>query len=108
MWRLPRFRLEGHIPEEPVPDLVPNVAVEVINSRNTSGELTRKLTDYFAAGVERVWFIDRRHASVVEYRSPTDVVTLVGGEVLEGGDILPGFTLPVAKIFEKRAPAKKS
>ncbi|OWK41724.1 hypothetical protein FRUB_03802 [Fimbriiglobus ruber] len=27
---------------------------------------------------------------------------------LDGGDVLPGFTLPVARIFEKRAPARKA
>lgn len=59
-------RLPHGIPRRPVPDLVPNVAVEVVNPANTSGEMARKLTDYRAAGVELIWYVypDRREVEV--------------------------------------------
>ena len=51
--RLPQRKL----PEEPITAIVPNLAVEVINKGNTTGEIQRKLRDYFFAGVEVVWII---------------------------------------------------
>lgn len=48
-------RLPGRkLPSEPIPDLVPNLAVEVLSAGNTEEEMKRKLREYFAAGVEEV------------------------------------------------------
>ena len=96
------------IPRDPVPNLVPNLAVEVVNPANSDGELSRKRQDYFAAGVELVWFVYSRPKFVEVYLPDTERTVLRPGDVLDGGDVLPGFTLPVAKIFEKFAPTKKA
>lgn len=45
-------RGKGKLP--PIPRLVPNLAVEVISKGNTKREMTRKLKEYFEAGVELV------------------------------------------------------
>src|SRR5262249_3742785 len=38
-------------PEEPIPDLIPDLAVEVLSEGNTREEMKGKLKDYFLAGV---------------------------------------------------------
>jgi hypothetical protein len=39
----------------------------------------------------------RRAATV--YRSRDDIVLLTAGDVLDGGDVVPGWTLPLADLF---------
>lgn len=101
------FTSWDRLPVVDVPDLVPNLAIEVLNPANTPGEVCRKLADYFTAGVECVWCAEPRRRIVEVYSSPDDMAILKPGQALDGGAVPPGFALPVAKIFEKRAPAKR-
>lgn len=88
----------------------PDLAIEVLSPSNTQKEMTIKLDEYAKAGVKLVWYVDPERKEVTVYPKSKErnkkVVGLSG--TLTGGNVLPGFTLPVARIFEKRAPAKKS
>jgi Uma2 family endonuclease len=86
-------------PSAPVPHLAPNLAVEVLSRSNTPGEMAVKRQDYFAAGVELVWEIDPDARTVAVYTSVTDVTTLTAADTLDGGAVLPGFTLPLRDLF---------
>jgi Uma2 family endonuclease len=90
-------------------EVSPDLAVEVLSPSNTRKEMDIKLAEYAKAGVRLVWYVDPDRKEVTVYpRSKERGKKVVGlGGVLDGGDVLPGFVLPVAKIFEKRAPAKK-
>jgi Uma2 family endonuclease len=92
-------RLEGRRPTEAIPLLVPDLAVEILSAGNTPGEMARKRQHYFAAGVRLVWEIDpdTRHVSV--YHPDQPAVVLGVGQCLDGGDVLPGFALPLADLF---------
>jgi Uma2 family endonuclease len=76
-----------------------DLAVEVISPSNTRREMERKLSDYFAAGVRLVWLVDWRSREIVVYGDPQHAVTLRGGDFLDGGDVLPGFSVEVEQIF---------
>lgn len=88
----------------------PDLAVEVLSPGNTPKEMAIKLEEYARAGVKLVWYVDpeRKEVDVYPKGNPKRKKTLGVGAVLDGGTVLPGFTLPVAKVFEKRAPAKKA
>ena len=86
-------------PSSPVPQLVPNLAVEVLSRSNTLGEMAAKRHDYFAAGVELVWEIDPDARTVTVYSSLTDLLKLSAAETLDGGTVLPGFSIPLAQLF---------
>lgn len=94
---------DGEIPEEPIPDLFPDLAVEVLSKGNTKGEMQRKLRDYFRAGTKQVWLVDPRKQVVDVYTSPSKRTRFTREDTLEGGDMLPGFELPVKTLFAKRA-----
>jgi Uma2 family endonuclease len=87
------------VPKEPVPNLVPNLAVEVLSEGNTKGEMNRKLKEYLRAGVELVWYIDPEKQTVTVYTSRKDATMLTAKDTLTGGDVLPGFKVPVAQLF---------
>jgi len=59
-----------------------------------------KLAEYFEAGVQVVWVADPLRKTVSVYRSLTEVAILAKGDTLTGGDILPGFSAPVAELFK--------
>ena len=92
---------EGADPNTAVPDWIPTIAVEILSPSNTKGEMTRKLQDYFEAGVELVWYVDPPTRTVRVYHSPTDVATLTDQDELDGEQILPGFRLAIGNWFDR-------
>lgn len=87
--------------EESVPEVVPDLAVEVLSESNTPGEMARKLREYFHAGVRLVWIVDPKAKSVTVYTSPARSKTVSYSGTLDGGKVLPGFQLPVASVFAR-------
>jgi Uma2 family endonuclease len=85
--------------EEAVPEIVPDLAVEVLSEGNTPGEMSRKLREYFHAGVRLVWFVDPRTKAVTVFTSPSRSKVISATGTLDGGKVLPGFSLPVASLF---------
>ena len=98
---------DGEIPEEPIPNLFPDLAVEVLSKGNTKAEMQRKLRDYFRAGAKQVWLIDPRKQIVDVFTSPTRHTRLLREDSVDGGAMLPGFVLPVKALFARRAPRSK-
>lgn len=86
-------------PADPIPELVPDLAVEVLSRSNTVGEMARKRDEYFRAGVRLVWEIDPRARTVRVYTAVDQFRDLTPADALDGGSVLPGFTLPLARLF---------
>jgi Uma2 family endonuclease len=90
---------EGRAPTVPIPAIYPDLAIEVLSAGNTNREMARKLREYFAAGTRLVWYVDPALRAVTAYTSETTSVVLTAGGSLDGGDVLPGFVLPVNDLF---------
>jgi Uma2 family endonuclease len=92
---------DRRIPDEPIPNLVPDLAVEVLSRSNTPREMERKLRDYFRAGVRLVWYVEPalRQVRVFTAADQSEVVAADG--MLRGGDVLPGFELSMRDWFER-------
>jgi Uma2 family endonuclease len=88
-------------PDDRLPDLVPDLAVEVLSESNTKAEMQRKLKDYFLAGVELVWYVDPDERAVHVYTAPDQSTRLGEGETLDGDPVLPGFAVPVRQLFAR-------
>lgn len=84
-----------------VPTLVPNLAVEILSKSNTEQEMQRKITDYFAAGVERVWLIDRPSQSARAYSSAEAFEPVPPDGTLTAENILPGFAVSLSDLFAR-------
>lgn len=95
--RWPRRKRLPHVNACPV---VPDLAVEVVSPSNTADEVQDKLHEYFSAGVLQVWVIYPRQHEVYVYTSPTDIRVLTLAQELDGGNVVPGFRLPLATLFE--------
>lgn len=61
--------------------------------------MSRKRIEYFHSGVRLVWIVDCSARSVAVYTTPGRVVVLGEEATIDGGDVLPGFTAPIADFF---------
>ena len=86
---------------EKVPAIVPDLVVEVLSASNTPREMARKRDEYFRAGVKVVWEIDPESRSANVFTGPGIVTPVPVDGTLDGGDILPGFTLPLRDVFSR-------
>jgi Uma2 family endonuclease len=91
----------GKVPREPIPQLAPTLAVEVLSEGNTTGELDRKRHEYFEAGVSQVWIVDPVARTVALYTNFDECTTLAEADTLNGGGVLPGFALPLHDLFSE-------
>jgi Uma2 family endonuclease len=88
-------------PTKPIPDLHPDLAVEVLSEGNTDKEMERKLKEHFLAGTRLVWFVDSDRRRVTVYNSPDDAIELGESDTLTGGRVLPGFSLALKSLFAR-------
>ena len=76
-----------------------DLAIEVLSPSNTAKEMDLKLQDYFQAGVRLVWYVDPDSQTVRVFNSLEQSVVSRRGESLDGGEVLPGFTLALDRLF---------
>jgi Uma2 family endonuclease len=77
------------------------LAVEILSPSNTRDEMRRKRQEYFAGGCRLVWEVEPEERTVRVYTSPTRSTLLRENQTLDGGDVLPGFTLPIRRWFAR-------
>jgi Uma2 family endonuclease len=95
-------KLPNHqVPRDPLPHLVPNLAVEILSVSNTRTEMERKRREYFNAGVEIVWQIDPDERTCEVFTSPDHSVVIGIDGVVDGGTVLPGFQLSLREFFTR-------
>jgi Uma2 family endonuclease len=98
---LSQDRLDALKTRPAVVPFAPDLAVEVISPGNTDDEMERKLQEYFDAGVKLVWYVYPQSQTVLVYRHPQQCRELTLDDTLEGGDVLPGFSLPIREWFSR-------
>lgn len=81
-------------------DGAPDLAIEIVSPSNRPEEIHGKVADYLAAGARVVWVLDPATRSARIYRTLLAPRTLGVGDSLDGEDVLPGFSLPLADLFE--------
>jgi len=93
---------EGRIPKEPMPQLAPDLAVEVLSLSNTKAEMHRKRKEYFEAGVEVVWEVDPEERTVAVYEKGQDQPRVYDRtQTIECRYSLTGFQLVLADLFSE-------
>jgi len=93
-------RLPGRrMPTEPIPEVAPDLAVEVLSEGNTPEEMARKRREYFSAGVRLLWCVEPETRTVEVFTAVEQSTVLDASQTLDGGVVLPGFTLPLQELF---------
>ena len=88
---------------DPIPrgfiEFAPDLAVEVLSPGNRPGEMLAKIGDWLKAGARLVWIVDPIRRTARVYRADGTESLLGFDDSLDGEDVLPGFTLPLAAIL---------
>ena len=84
----------------PVPRL-PDIAVEVKSPDDSYTQLQEK-ADYYLANGTKLVLLAYTEKRLLVVRTPDNEDILTEDETFDGGDVLPGFTLPVKEIFPKK------
>jgi Uma2 family endonuclease len=81
-------------------DGVPVLVVEILSPNDTEEQTNEKMDDYLAAGVTLVWVIDPHDRTVLVYQPGAEPTLFNIRQELSGEPHLPGFCVPVARLFE--------
>jgi Uma2 family endonuclease len=96
----------SHFPDRLLPagailNVTPDLAVEILSPTNTPQEMERKRREYFTGGARLVWEVDPDQRRVRVYTSPEQFTEVTEDGALDGGSVLPGFTLPIRTWFDR-------
>jgi Uma2 family endonuclease len=80
---------------------MPDLAVEVLSESNTAKEIERKLKEFFKHGCSIAWVIHPFEQIAFVHTSPKRPKKIGLRGTLDGGSVLPGFKLPMKKIFDR-------
>ena len=93
--RLPR----GEVPPGYL-ELAPDLAVEVTSPSDSAREVQEKTDSWLAAGTSEVWILSPRQRTVTVHRAGAQETIIGERGILRGGDLLPGFEVSVAQLFD--------
>ncbi len=89
------------LPSEDIFAVAPDLTIEIISEGNTTEEMDRKLRDFFEAGVRLVWYIEFSTRAARAYTAVGEWTEISPNGSLLGGEVLPGFELPLAEAFAR-------
>ncbi len=93
-----RDRIGAGLPQGFFPG-APDLAVEVLSPDDRASEVIAKVENWLEAGCLAVWVVDPKTRTVTVHHGTREAVILKPTDTLTGGDLLPGFGVPVAEIF---------
>lgn len=79
----------------------PDLAMEVASPHESAEDIQDKVIDYLSAGTRMVIYMHPRSKTITIYRSLSDIRVLTIQETLDGGDVLPGFRVPLREIYSE-------
>ena len=81
-------------------EVVPELVVEIVSPSDSETDVREKISMWLDLGVSMALEVRPAERTVMVHRPGAPSVTLTGDDVLDGGDVLPGFTLPLSEIFD--------
>jgi Uma2 family endonuclease len=78
----------------------PDLAVEVLSPSDNAAEVETKVSQWLGYGTKQVWVVIPKQRIVQVHQSPTNFATFTELDYLDGDDILPGFRIALAELFE--------
>ena len=94
----------GRLPEgtQGYPELAPDLAVEVKSPSNSNPEMAAKAQMWLCYGSKIALVLDPDSTTATIYRPNVGPVTFRENDTLDLGDLLPGFSTPVWRLFRRK------
>ncbi|MBX2892476.1 MAG: Uma2 family endonuclease [Saprospiraceae bacterium] len=80
--------------------IAPDFVAEIRSSDQSLNHSKDKMEEYIECGCQLAWLIDPKSRKTWVYQSNGDIHTIPFEEPLSGGDVMPGFEVRMADIFE--------
>lgn len=80
---------------------VPDLTVEIISPTEKPKQIRKKLAEYLDNGVRQVWQVYPQSQEIVVNLPDGTSKTYRNGDTIPGGNLLPGFSLDMASVFER-------
>jgi Uma2 family endonuclease len=77
----------------------PDLAIDVVSPANTESDILRKISIYLDGGTRSVWLVRPEQQTITVFTPENPERILTAADTLEGGEVLPGFTLPLSELF---------
>lgn len=77
----------------------PELAVEVVSPSDPAEDLQVKVDQYLRAGAKQVWVVYPKTKRIPIFHAGGSIAIFDETQILEGGDLLPGFSVGVADLF---------
>ena len=87
-------RVQGYL------EVVPELVVEIVLPSDSAQDVEERITLWLDLGVSIVVEVRPPTRTIAVHQQNSDLVILTGDDSLDGGDVLPGFTLPLSEIFD--------
>ena len=84
---------EGHVRVRP--DLI----VEILSPTDNHYEVDRRIADYRAVGVPLMWLVNPEVRTVLVLRRDGTAHLLDDDDLIDGGEVVPGFSVRVGEFF---------
>ena len=81
--------------------LTPDLVVEIKSPNDTPPAVAERAAMWLRHGSREVWYGDPEHTTVTRYRPGQEPEALGEDDILDGGDLLPGFSVPVWRLFRR-------
>src|SRR5262249_28965999 len=81
-------------------EIAPDLVVETLSPSDSGGGMDEQIDAYLTAGGSVVWVVGPRTRRVTIVSATAPIRWVRDGEMLDGGDVVPGFECPVASLFE--------
>ena len=79
--------------------MAPDLAVEILSPSDRPGEVLEKVADWLRAGTRLVWVLDPNRAIAHVHRADGSITIVHTEGALDGEDVLPGFSCPLAEVL---------
>jgi Uma2 family endonuclease len=79
----------------------PEICIEVVSPSNSRKEINRKIADYLKGGAQQVWIVYPTARQIYVYTAESTFHIYQNDDVLDGGNTLSGFKLPLAELWEQ-------
>jgi Uma2 family endonuclease len=98
------LRAHGGAPRRGWLRLVPELVVEVDSPGREPRIERERIRNYLDVGVRLLWVVHTASRTATVYRPDAPALELRAGDTLDGGDVLPGLSVPLAELFSRIPP----
>ena len=86
------------------PELTPDLCIEVASPSNARADrlLSDKAQMWLSHGARQVWVLNPEDTTLTRYQPNTPPTILAQDDTLDGGNLLPGFSIAVWQLFRRQ------